>query len=158
MKLGYLYGGKVKGNLNLGVDPYSGEPSTIHPISGLGQVLFLEQATIVELEFPVFTAPCKCKVLEIGITPDDEGITGADTDSMTLQFQNKGADGTGTDVMAEKAFVAGVDVAAFDYDNFGAVSYADLEKDDVISLQKINVGNGLGSPDLIVTILFLEVP
>ena len=118
------------------------------------ETYFLEQATIVELEFPVFKAPKKCKVVGLEISIDDAAITGDDTDYMTLQFQNKGADGTGTDVMAEKAFVAGVDVAAFDTLDFGAVSNADLEEGDVISLQKINTAAGMGSPDLIVTVIY----
>ena len=120
--------------------------------------LFLEQATIVELEFPVFIAPKKCKVLALGIAIDNEAITGDDTDYMTLQFQNKGADGTGTDVMAEKAFTAGVNVAAFDHLDFGTISNADLEEGDVISLQKINTANGMGSPDLIVSVKYKIVP
>lgn len=118
------------------------------------EVLFLEQTALVELEFPVFIAPFKCEVVALGIAPDDAGITGADTNYFTLQFQNKGADGTGTDVMAEKAYTAGVNVAPFDYDDFGDVAHAALAKDDVISLQKINTGEGLGSPDLIVRVLY----
>lgn len=35
MKYGYIYGGKVKGSLNLGTDPYSGLPSTIFAPGGL---------------------------------------------------------------------------------------------------------------------------
>ena len=41
MKLGYLFGGKVKGSMNLGNDPYSGDPSTIFAPGGLrGPTLF----------------------------------------------------------------------------------------------------------------------
>ena len=122
------------------------------------EIYFLEQATIVELEFPVFKAPKKCKVLGLEISIDDGAITGDDTDYMTLQFQNKGADGTGTDVMAEKAFTLGENVAAFDTLDFGTVSNADLEEGDVISLQKINTASGMGSPDLIVTVIYKLVP
>lgn len=122
------------------------------------EVLFLEQASGPELEFPVFIAPFKCTVVALGITPDDTGITGADVDYMTLQFQNKGADGTGVLVMATKDFTLGVDVAPFDYDDFGAVANAALAKDDVISLQKINTGTPAPgkceSPDLIVRVLY----
>ena len=142
-----------------GIESHSG--IVIIPLAQIERVeesLFLEQATIVELEFPVFVAPKKCKVLALGIAIDDETITGADTDSMTLQFQNKGDDGTGTDVMAEKAFVAGVNVAAFDHLDFGTISNADLEEGDVISLQKINVNNGLASPDLTVSVKFRIIP
>lgn len=35
MKLGYLYGGKVKGSVNLGIDPYTGLPSTLRAPGGL---------------------------------------------------------------------------------------------------------------------------
>lgn len=122
------------------------------------EVLFLEQATIVELEFPVFTAPKKCQILKLGITIDDGAITGDASDYMTLQFQNKGADGTGTDVMAQKAFTLGVDVAAFDHLDFGTISNADLEEGDVISLQKINTANGMGSPDLLVQVKYKVIP
>lgn len=122
------------------------------------EALFLEQATIVELEFPVFTAPKKCKVLALGISIDDAAITGDDTDYMTLQFQNKGDDGTGTDVMAQKAFTLGEDVAAFDSLDFGTISNAELEEGDVISLQKINTANGMGSPDLMVSVKYQIEP
>ena len=121
------------------------------------EVYFMEQATIVELEFPVFKAPKKCKVTGLEISIDDAAITGDDTDYMTLQFQNKGADGLGADVMAEVAFVAGVDVAAFDTLDFGTIANADLEEGDVISLQKINTAAGMGSPDLVVTVIYKVV-
>ena len=122
------------------------------------EVLFLEQAALVELEFPVFVAPKKCKILKLGITIDDDAIIGDDTDYMTLQFQNKGADGTGTDVMAEKAFTLGVDVAAFDHLDFGTISNDELAEGDGISLQKINTASGMASPDIIASIKYKVIP
>jgi hypothetical protein len=49
VKLGYLYGGKVKGSVNLGIDPYTGLPSTftapggfIGPTAGFGKFYYVD--------------------------------------------------------------------------------------------------------------------
>lgn len=50
MKLGYLYGMKIRGNVNLGNDPYTGDPSTIFAPGGLrGPTLYNGTVFYVDL-------------------------------------------------------------------------------------------------------------
>lgn len=123
----------------------------------LEQMLFPERAEPLEDELPVFTAPFDCKVLKLGITPH-EALVGADVNYAVLTFKDKGADGTGTDEMAKLALVAGVDIDAFDFKDFGTVSEADLAEGDVVSLEKSNVGDGMYTPKLLVSVIYIERP
>jgi len=110
-------------------------------------------AATATTELPVFRAPCAGRVTKIGFVPA-VAITGADTDSFTIQFKNKGAAGTGTAVMVTKAYVAGVDVAASDFEDLGTVSNGVLAVDDVVNFEKVKVGNGMDMPALIAVIVF----
>ena len=105
-------------------------------------------------QWAMFVAPGNIKVLEVGVAVDD-AITGADTNYYTLGFINAGADGNGTDVIGEKAYTSGVDLADFVYDPFTVTpANARLDKDDTIIFDKTEGGTGLGSPDLCAYVKF----
>jgi len=106
-----------------------------------------------DTEVPVFVAPCDGKIKEVGFVPK-AAITGADTNYFTLGFKNKGAAGTGTDVIAEKAYTDGIDVAAFDHEDLGTVANNLLSEGDVVSFHKTETGNGMAMPDLIAVVVF----
>lgn len=105
-------------------------------------------------EFAILRAPCKGRVIRLGIVPAGT-ITGADTNSCTLGFKNKGSAGSGTDVMAQKAYISGINEVAFDFCDYGAVSYGLLNKDDVVTFFKSVIGTGLNTPGLIASAEFL---
>lgn len=84
-------------------------------------------------------------------------ITGAATNSRTLQVVNKGQDGAGVAVVATLALVAGVNAPAFDETSLTlSATPANLVvlEGDVLSLQSNHVGTGIADPggDFIVTI------
>jgi len=110
-------------------------------------------AGVTTTEVPVFKAPCSGRVTRLGFVPK-AAITGANTNYMTLGFKDKGSGGTGTDVMASRAYTLGVNVAAFDYEDLGDVSYRDLAKDDVLSFYKAVTGTGMDMPDLVPVVEF----
>lgn len=80
----------------------------------------------------------------------DTALTGANTDSRTLQVINKGQSGSGTTVMASKAFTSGVDAAAFDETALtlsGVTDATDVAEGDIIALKSLHVGGtGLADP------------
>ena len=119
-------------------------------------VHIMQRDAYVEGEFPVFCAPVACVITKVGIVPS-AAITGADTNYMTLQFKNKGADGTGTDIIAKVDFTLGVDVAAFDFKDFGDVSNAVLAALDTVSWEKVETGEGMLSPYQIAIIVWEPV-
>ncbi len=105
-------------------------------------------------QWALFVAPDNVEVLEAGIAVDD-AISGADDNYFTLGFINAGADGNGTDVIAEKAYVSGVDLADFVYDSYTvAEANARLDKDDTIIFDKTETGTGMAMPDLVAYVKF----
>lgn len=96
-------------------------------------------------ETPIFVAPAPCKITEVGVVPDT-AVTGDDTDNYTLSFVNKGSDGSGTDVIAEKEYATGVNGVKDDYEDYGTVSNNVLAKGDVVALEKVEANSGLGKP------------
>ena len=82
----------------------------------------------------------------------DTAITGADTESRTLNILNQGTDGaTGTAVtMATKAFVSGTNAAQYhrtDLALSGTAANLDVEVGDVLTVQSLHVGTtGLADP------------
>ena len=89
------------------------------------------------------------KVTGAGFIPD-ETITGAATNNLTLQFQNKGILGTGTTgITAIKTYASGTNANKFVEDALTlSTTVADLLVVDgaVISLNKANNGTGLALP------------
>lgn len=80
----------------------------------------------------------------------DTTLTGANTDSRTLNIHNRGQAGSGTTVMATKAFTSGVNATQYDETTLTLTSTAaDLivAEGDVISVQSLHVGGtGLADP------------
>ena len=111
----------------------------------------IDQGT--EDEIPVFVAPVDCTITKVGFVPEDN-ITGADNDYFTLGFVNKGDDGSGTDSIASKDYTSGNDVTAFDFEDLGTVSNADLSAGDVVSFSKTETGNGMATPRLLAVIVY----
>lgn len=104
-------------------------------------------------EVPVFVAPVKGQIIQIGFIPED-AITGADTDYYTLSFQNKGAAGAGTDVIATKAYTNGVDVTALDWEPLTIAGNQNLEAGDTVTMLKTETGNGLASVAMLAVVVF----
>lgn len=119
-------------------------------------VHIMQRDAFVVGEFPVFCAPVACVITKVGIVPS-AAIVGADVNSMSLQFKNKGAGGAGTDIIAKVDFLAGEDAAAFDFKDFGTVANAVLAALDTVSWEKTEIGNGLTSPYQIAVIVWEPV-
>lgn len=58
-------------------------------------------------------APFALTVTDVSYTPVS-ALTGANTESRTLTLYNRGTDGTGTTIVAQRAFVSGQNIAADD--------------------------------------------
>lgn len=88
----------------------------------------------------------------------DTVLTGANTDSRTLQAFNKAQDGSGAVKGAERAFVSGQNIAAFDEGAVTAITTAQANEcaaGDIISFKSLHVGGtGLASPAGLVVVTF----
>lgn len=104
-------------------------------------------------ELAVFVAPLAATIIKVGFIPDSN-ITGADTNYMTLGFKNKGGDGSGTSVIASKAFTLNVNATAFDFVDLGTVSNNSLAQYDVVSFYKAEAGTGMAMPNLAAVIIW----
>jgi len=127
----------------------------------LGQNMARESQAIVQLSAvvpalatdsegtpAVFRAPFDCTVLGVGYVPV-ANITGANTDSRTINVINKGADGNGTTEIASIDFTSGVN--ATDYNETALTlspTPADLDVDegDVIAWASLAPGTGIADP------------
>jgi len=93
-------------------------------------------------------APFAGKVTSVTVTPPST-LTGANTNSRTLKLINKGQSGSGTNVIAEKAFTSGVNATAFDETALtlsGTASKLEVAEGDVLALESVHVGEGLADP------------
>lgn len=115
------------------------------------QVAALTATNLVET--PAFVAPFPCTIQSISIVPQ-AAITGAATDNFGVRCKNKGAAGSGTDVIATKTFALGTDGAAFDSVSLGTVSNKELATGDVVSFEKFENGNGMNMPAVLVSIVY----
>lgn len=77
-------------------------------------------------------------------------LTGADTDSRTLNLYNRGAAGAGTTLVATRAFANGTNATAYDATTItlsATASYLDVTDGDELVLQSLHVGQtGLADP------------
>lgn len=98
---------------------------------------------------PLLIAPWAGSVVSVKYIPVAT-ITGANTDSRTLRVINKGAAGSGTTVMASKAFTNGVNGTAFtavDITNSVTATDLDFAAGDVLDFNSLHVGaTGLADP------------
>ena len=87
-------------------------------------------------------------------------LTGADTNSRTINVFNRGQAGAGTTLMATLAFVTGVDAPAEDETalTLSVVAGATtVVAGDVIEVQSLHVGTGLACPQFIAKLGFSRV-
>ena len=86
------------------------------------------------------------------------GLTGANTDSRTIQVLNRGQAGSGTTVMASKAFTSGVNLTAEDegtLTNSGTAADLVVAAGDVIEVKSLHVGStGLAGPQFLARLKF----
>lgn len=103
---------------------------------------------------PALPAGAVYTVTGVTYTPDTV-LTGADTNSATLDVINKGAAGAGTASVASKAFTNGVNAPAFDetaITNSGTAANLDCNAGDVLAYRRTKVGTGLATPAGVVTV------
>lgn len=96
----------------------------------------------------VGTAPFDGTVTAVTVTPPS-ALTGANTNSRTLSLINKGQSGAGTNVVAEKAFVTGVNAPAFDETALtlsGTAAKLIVAAGDVLAFASTHIGEGLADP------------
>lgn len=87
-------------------------------------------------------------------------LTGANTDSRTLQVFNRGQAGAGTTLMASKAFTSGVNAPAEAETSLTLSSTASdlvVASGDVIEVKSLHVGAGLAAPQLLARVSFSRV-
>lgn len=113
------------------------------------QMVIANTAAAADFEVALFTAPYAGTVTSVNYIADT-AITGANTESRTAQVINKGQAGTGTTVIASKAFTSGVNAAAFDATALTLSSTAAdlvLVAGDVVAFKSLHVGStGLADP------------
>ena len=106
-------------------------------------------ATASDLETKIGEAPFAGSVTRVAYVPTS-AITGANTESRTLQLFNRGQDGTGTVKVAELAMVSGVNAAADDAKAVTIITAADADDvvaGDVLEWKSLHVGStGLADP------------
>jgi len=87
-------------------------------------------------------------------------LTGADTNSRTIQVFNRGQDGSGTTLMASKAYTSGVNLAAEDEAALTLSATAAnlvVADGDVIEVKSLHVGTGLAGPQFVAKLGFSRV-
>lgn len=93
--------------------------------------------------------PFDASVSDVSYTPE-ANITGDDTDTRTFELVNKGADGSGTTVVASLAMETGTDATAFDESEvtLSEVEGAtDVSSGDVLVFVSTHAGDtGLADP------------
>ena len=102
----------------------------------------------------LLVVPFDCKVVDVKMI-NEAAITGHATNNFTASVMNGGSDGSGTTVVASKAYTAGNDAAALDPDamtNSATPANLNLSQDDVLVYDKTEAGSGLADPDKVVEI------
>jgi hypothetical protein len=106
-------------------------------------------AANADKETVIGVAPEAGTVASVTFTPDTV-LTGANTDTRTLAVYNRKQDGTGTVLVAQKAFTSGVNIAA---DDEGTITLTATAADlavaagDVLAFHSTHAGStGLADP------------
>lgn len=87
-------------------------------------------------------------------------LSGANTNSRTVNVYNRGQDGLGTTLLATKAFVSGVNLVAEDEASLTLSVVANalnVAAGDVIEVQSLHVGTGLACPQFVAQLGFSRV-
>lgn len=93
-------------------------------------------------------APFDGTVTAVTYTPE-AAMTGHASDKRVFTIVNKGADGTGTDVVATLDMTGGVSAAAFDEKAFtlsGTAANLAVEAGDVLAFVSTHAGSGIADP------------
>lgn len=102
-----------------------------------------------DLETKLGESPFAGTVTRVAYLPAS-AITGANTDSRTLQLFNRGTDGSGTTKVAELAMVSGVNAAADDDKAITIITASDADEvaaGGVLEWKSLHVGStGLADP------------
>lgn len=91
----------------------------------------------------------------------DATITGAATNTRKFDIVNKGADGTGTTVMATVQFNSGINAAASDETalTLSAVAHAtEFAVGDVLAFVSTHVGTGIADPGGLAKLVLTRTP
>jgi hypothetical protein len=124
-------------------------PSGLAPLTDTFSAVVPATAAGADFEVTVCVAPYAGTVTAVNYVADTT-LTGANTDSRTLSLINKGAAGSGTTEVAAKAFVSGVNGAAFDATAITLSATAAnlaVAAGDVLAFKSLHVGStGLADP------------
>lgn len=93
-------------------------------------------------------APFAGSVTAVTFTPEAD-ITGDNTNTRTMTLVNKGADGSGTTVIATLAFTTGVNATDFNEQAFTLSAVADatdVAAGDILAVAETVAGTGLANP------------
>ena len=118
------------------------------PLTRTFYALIPATAQGADFEAVVCVAPWAGVVSEATYIADTD-ITGADTNSRTVQIINHGTDGAGTTVAAEKAFTATKNATAFDEVALtlsGTAANLAVAEGAVLTFKSLHVGTGLADP------------
>lgn len=106
-------------------------------------------AATADLETKICEAPFAGHITRVAYVPAS-GITGANTDSRTLQLFNRGGAGSGTTKAAELAMTSGVNATADDAKELTPITASDADvvaEGDIIEWKSLHVGSsGLADP------------
>lgn len=105
-------------------------------------------------ERPIFVAPHKTKIHKIKVVNASD-ITAGSTDYITVDFQDKGSDGSGTDSVAKFDTDSNNDnVSLTAFDPHVLKPEYDLAKDNSLTIKKSNTGAGKAFDQLAVIIVY----
>ena len=121
-----------------------------------GEHTFRAQTPVVALgtdyQKALMIVPFNCTIVDIKVVPQ-AAVTGDNTDNFTLSVFNGGSGGTGTTVVASKAYTTGVDSVAKvpeSLTNSGTAANLALSQDDVLIWDKTEAASGLATVVMLV--------
>jgi hypothetical protein len=106
-------------------------------------------------EVPIFVAPFKCTIQSIIFVPY-AAITGNNTNSFEAIVNIVDEDGVLVNQATSKAFLSGEDLVAFQSLEIDVVTNKELEKGEVLTLQKTSSGGGLTMPAMLVIVNYRQ--
>ncbi len=101
-------------------------------------------------EWALGVVPFRARVTSVTFAPE-AAVTGAATNHFRLDVRNR-EDGAGSDDVAALAFDDGVDAAAWAATDIPLTDDVDVDEGDVLTVEKIVVGNGLAMPAGVVSV------
>lgn len=105
-------------------------------------------------EYAIFRAPYDITITKVSIV-NDIGITGANTSTFTAKLMNRGADNSGTVILASKAYTSGVSAVALVAETLTLNTTAtnlNVSEGDVLTYYSHQVNLGLNDPAKVVVV------